>query len=214
MTDIETMIEDAERHGRDSEPDHEVGDLQALARVLWQSLPTEARDRVAAEWRAWDAEDAPDAITKVCVKCDALIRKPVLAASEPERCRACGDFDDADRMVFPLEDVYEILAEYDHCCTGCAGWDVFDTSRGLAIQRCDECNTLVPRSLVLDDADVAQLPEAQEALERARKVAEAVAAMDSDLPGCPKCGHRLRLCSDNDPACAHCDHCDWCGDPS
>lgn len=42
----------------------------------------------------------------------------------------------------------------------------------------------------------------------------AVAVTESELPGCPKCGHALRLCSDNDPACAHCDHCDWCGDPN
>lgn len=35
---IETLIEAARQHGLDSEPDHEVGDLQSLLRDCWEAL--------------------------------------------------------------------------------------------------------------------------------------------------------------------------------
>lgn len=36
--DIETYISAAQQHGEDSEPDHEVGDLQDMLRVVWKLL--------------------------------------------------------------------------------------------------------------------------------------------------------------------------------
>lgn len=36
--DIETLIEAARQHGLDSEPDHEVGNLQRLLRDCWDAL--------------------------------------------------------------------------------------------------------------------------------------------------------------------------------
>jgi hypothetical protein len=39
---IEAYIAAAEQHGKDSEPDHEVGDLQDMLRVAW-SLMTPAQ---------------------------------------------------------------------------------------------------------------------------------------------------------------------------
>ena len=83
----------------------------------------------------------------------------------------------------------------------CRGWDVFMSGRGLEIQRCDTC---CPDAL--DDADLARLPEAQEALEATRTI--------MDRPTCPTDGSPLRMCRDRDPACMHCDVCDWVGDPS
>jgi hypothetical protein len=168
MPDIETMIEDAERHGRESEPDHEVGDLQALVRVLWAALPPAARATIATEWRAWDADDSDAPITKLCAKCDAPIHAPLLAAHERELCAECGD----DRLYRPrsVEEVRAILVRRNEgmlCSADCPGWAVFETTRGMEIQICDDCNTLAHEDDKLDDEDVAQLPEAQEALARA-----------------------------------------------
>jgi hypothetical protein len=198
MTDIETMIEDAERHGRDSDPDHEVGDLQALARVLWGALAPDARARITADWRTWDADDAP--ITKICVKCDAPITAPVLAAHERERCASCGD--DAPYTPRTVEVVRAILARRAEgvltlCCETCPGWSVFDTARGLEIQACDECNDLEPDpAYQLADEDVAQLPEAQGALGLAQSL-------------CPDCGgeHCPHYVCVTGGAHGHCDLC-------
>lgn len=41
--DIEFYIETAQRHGTDSEPDHEVGDLQDFLRAMWEILSPEQR---------------------------------------------------------------------------------------------------------------------------------------------------------------------------
>lgn len=38
MLDIEKYIQAAQRHGEDSEPDHEVGDLQDILRSVWPLL--------------------------------------------------------------------------------------------------------------------------------------------------------------------------------
>jgi hypothetical protein len=42
-TGVADFIRAAEEHGNDSDPDHEVGDLQMLANFLWQYMPEEAR---------------------------------------------------------------------------------------------------------------------------------------------------------------------------
>lgn len=43
VTDVEVYIEAAQRHGEDSEPDHEVGDLQDLLRAAWGLLSEEQK---------------------------------------------------------------------------------------------------------------------------------------------------------------------------
>jgi hypothetical protein len=43
---IEDVLDLAEAHGQDSDPDHEVGDLQDVCRRLWQYIPPETRERV------------------------------------------------------------------------------------------------------------------------------------------------------------------------
>ena len=83
----------------------------------------------------------------------------------------------------------------------CRGWDVFESGRGLEIQRCDAC---CPD--VLADDDVARLPEARRALRAALAFAATLI--------CPRDGSPLRMCRARDPACMHCDVCSWCGDRS
>ena len=41
--DLERLIEAARRHGEDSEPDHEVGDLQDILRAAWEELTPDQR---------------------------------------------------------------------------------------------------------------------------------------------------------------------------
>jgi hypothetical protein len=38
MHDVETVIQAARAHGEDSDPDHEVGDLQDALRVAWDVM--------------------------------------------------------------------------------------------------------------------------------------------------------------------------------
>jgi hypothetical protein len=45
---VEELIELAQEHGEESEPEMEVGDLQAALRVVWQML-TEDQQRMAHE---------------------------------------------------------------------------------------------------------------------------------------------------------------------
>lgn len=73
--DIEFYIRAAQQHGMDSEPDHEVGDLQDMVRVMWRLLPqaqreafsrdNEMRDLVATALCEMDDEDDPaDSVCK------------------------------------------------------------------------------------------------------------------------------------------------------
>ncbi len=57
----------------------------------------------------------------------------------------------------------------ERCHPSCAGWDIFETntSRGIEIERCDECFAHLPDDQTVMDDDVEQLPEAIEALARA-----------------------------------------------
>ncbi len=57
---------------------------------------------------------------------------------------------------------------------GCPGWAIFDTARGLEIERCDECFYGTDVHEVVSDDDVAGLPEAQAAL------ADAVAECEAE----------------------------------
>lgn len=47
--DVETMIAAAERHGAESDPDHEVGDLQQILRAAWEIMTPEQRVALAAD---------------------------------------------------------------------------------------------------------------------------------------------------------------------
>ncbi len=50
MFSVERFLNSALRHGTDSEPDHEVGDLQEYLRAMWQLLtPQQKLDFVRAE---------------------------------------------------------------------------------------------------------------------------------------------------------------------
>lgn len=51
---IERLIEAARRHGEDSDPDHEVGDLQGLLRQAWELLPAMQRSLLLCSRSASD----------------------------------------------------------------------------------------------------------------------------------------------------------------
>lgn len=44
---VETVILAAEEHGKQSEPDHEIGDLQEALRVCWRLMTTRQREEAA-----------------------------------------------------------------------------------------------------------------------------------------------------------------------
>jgi hypothetical protein len=48
LPDIENLITAAELHGQESEPDHEVGDLQDVLRTCWRLMSGDQR-RMAYE---------------------------------------------------------------------------------------------------------------------------------------------------------------------
>jgi len=56
----EAIISAAERHGRESEPEHEVADLRAALRACWSAMAPSERERVAADLadaiNAWTGE--------------------------------------------------------------------------------------------------------------------------------------------------------------
>jgi hypothetical protein len=41
---VELVLISAQTHGEESEPDHEVGDLQDALRLMWKHLPPQQRD--------------------------------------------------------------------------------------------------------------------------------------------------------------------------
>ncbi len=55
---LEELLETAEAHVLECEPDHEVGDLQALLRACWARLPEAERRSVHREFVAIHAEGA------------------------------------------------------------------------------------------------------------------------------------------------------------
>lgn len=54
---VEKILAAAEQHGRESEPEHEVGDLRDALRVLWKHLTPGAREQVLAEIDLWGDEE-------------------------------------------------------------------------------------------------------------------------------------------------------------
>jgi len=68
MRDIETIIQYAEQHGIDSEPDHEVGDLQDMLRTFWQKADEHTRQKfiTSAEVTALLNMNEPDFTLILC----------------------------------------------------------------------------------------------------------------------------------------------------
>lgn len=79
--DIEKLILAAQHHGEDSEPDHEVGDLQELLRACWSTMTPKAKRAVFAacgdDMLEWLREDA-----------DAVVTPP--QQTKRQRCPKCG----------------------------------------------------------------------------------------------------------------------------
>jgi hypothetical protein len=47
---IDDILRSAEQHDIDSEPDHEVGDLQNALRIAWEEMTSEQRKRLASRY--------------------------------------------------------------------------------------------------------------------------------------------------------------------
>lgn len=48
---LEALLSAAEEHGEEGEPEHEVGDLQDLARACWERLDAKARREIYDQFR-------------------------------------------------------------------------------------------------------------------------------------------------------------------
>lgn len=57
---VEQILRAAERHGLESEPDHEVGDLQDALREAWDHMTPEQRKAAFGEMDLWGADDEPE----------------------------------------------------------------------------------------------------------------------------------------------------------
>jgi len=62
---LDRLLDAAEAHGKESEPDHEVGDLRDILHSCWQQLSSDQRRAVfdshsdlVAEWLDGDSRDA------------------------------------------------------------------------------------------------------------------------------------------------------------
>jgi hypothetical protein len=51
---VERLIDSATQHGQDSEPDHEVGDLQGFLRLAWEIMTPQQCDRFMREAEIWE----------------------------------------------------------------------------------------------------------------------------------------------------------------
>lgn len=49
---LQDILQAAEQHGNDSDPDHEVGDLQDALRLAWAALTTAQREHVHRDFFA------------------------------------------------------------------------------------------------------------------------------------------------------------------
>lgn len=104
---LTTAIEDAARHGRESDPDHEVGDLQCFARLLWERVPAAARAELAAGWHAWDADPTSPTPARPSPSDTSEVPTPT--------CPQCGNNGDRAHLTIPAGATGVVLAvEEEH----------------------------------------------------------------------------------------------------
>jgi hypothetical protein len=51
---VQRLIDAAAKHGQDSDPDHEVGDLQEFLRLAWELMTDEQCERLMALADVWE----------------------------------------------------------------------------------------------------------------------------------------------------------------
>lgn len=114
---LECLLNVAKNHGDDSEPDHEVGDLQDLLRPMWAGLtPQQQRAYLASEAvatmisgaGAWNADGDKDLVLLTVATVNEL--------EATEWGRACEKFGLDTSFVYPDESIVEIINAYrcDH----------------------------------------------------------------------------------------------------
>jgi hypothetical protein len=54
MNGVERLIDSAAQHGRDSEPDHEVGDLQEFLRLAWSLMDEKQCESLMSLAQIWE----------------------------------------------------------------------------------------------------------------------------------------------------------------
>lgn len=69
LMNLQYYLDAAQQHGEDSEPDHEVGDLQDLLRTMWSLLTPEQRMAFAKH------EDVHMVLEGACVEFDEELNK-------------------------------------------------------------------------------------------------------------------------------------------
>lgn len=82
---LKGLIEGAAAHGKESAPDHEIGDLIAILQSCWALLIPEARKAVGREFSevaAWAAEGSDE-----CTECGA--RFNARPGDKRPVCRGC-----------------------------------------------------------------------------------------------------------------------------
>jgi hypothetical protein len=57
---IEALLAAAQAHGEQSEPDHEVGDLQEILRACWAAMTPRARRQILDGFRDFLADWIPE----------------------------------------------------------------------------------------------------------------------------------------------------------
>ena len=114
----------------------------------------------------------------------------------------------ANESEMSLDEIRAVLAARSPCFPGCPGWGVYNEDAGGEVQVCIDC--FAGRELRLGDVDVAQLPEAQRALRRARRgrnaACEGCGLLDCVCP-CEACGDSGQAPDGSLCACMRCPDC-------
>lgn len=107
---LECLMEVAKSHGEDSEPDHEVGDLQDLLRPMWESMtPAQQRSYLASDAVATMLEGAAASAANGDEDLVLMAAATVGELEGDEWARACARFGLDTSFVYPDDSVVEIV---------------------------------------------------------------------------------------------------------
>lgn len=105
--DIETLISAAEQHGQDSEPDHEVGDLQEFLRAAW-SLMSDADvarfSALDAVLHCYEAAICDDVEADHVFTVDELLKAATQHGEDSEPDHEVGDLQEFLRAIWSVLD--------------------------------------------------------------------------------------------------------------
>jgi hypothetical protein len=106
--DIETVLDAAQRHGRDDDPDHEIGDLQDAFRAAWKLMSEAERtefagsDAVTGLLELTDEEHLADTVEGL---------EEVLVKKAKQHADDTGEFDhEAGDLQDMLRDAWKVMS--------------------------------------------------------------------------------------------------------